>query len=90
MKPQHIPSQLEQDLERFLTTLLSNSEGKMNNIQQALFHTAATVYEIASGQSHTQRVIIPKAIKFYKEKSLMYKGIKRYNSWKESSFFGKF
>lgn len=90
MKPQHIPSQLEQDLERFLTTLLSNSEGKMNTIQQALLHTAATVYEIASGQSHTQRVLIPKVIRFYKEKSLVYKGIKRYNSWKESSFFGEF
>lgn len=90
MKPQHIPSQLEKDLERFLTTFLSNSEGKMNTIQQALFHTAATVYEIASGQSFTQRVVIPKAIKFYKEKSLVYKGIKRYNNWKESSFFGEF
>lgn len=90
MKTQHIPSQLEQDLERFLTTLLSGQDNKMNNIQQAIFHTAATVYEIASGQSFTQRVVIPRAVKFYKEKSLVYKGIKRYNSWKESSFFGKF
>jgi hypothetical protein len=87
MKPQHAPSQLEQDLERFLTTLLSNSEGKMNSIQQALFHTAATVYEIASGQSHTQRVIIPKAVKFYKEKSLLVKGINKYLQWRDSSFF---
>lgn len=90
MKPHHIPSQLEQDLERFLTTLLSNSEGKMNTIQQALFHTAATVYEIASGQSFTQRVVIPKAVKFYKEKSLVHEGIKRYNSWKASSFLSSF
>lgn len=87
MKPQHIPSQLEQDLERFLTTLLSNSDGKMNTIQQALFHTAATVYEIASGQSFTQRVVIPKAINFYKEKSLVYKGINRFIQWRDSSFF---
>ncbi len=87
MKPQHIPSQLEQDLERFLTTLLSNAEGKMNTIQQALFHTAATVYEIASGQSYTQRVVIPKAIKFYKEKSFLYKGINSYIQWRDSSFF---
>lgn len=86
MKPQHIPTQLEQDLERFLITLLSSSEGKMNTIQQALFHTAATVYEIASGQSHTQRVIIPKVIKFYKEKSLLVKGINRYLQWRDSSF----
>lgn len=86
MKPQHIPSQLEQDLERFLTTLLSNSEGKMNSIQQALFHTAATVYEIASGQSHTHRVLIPKAIRFYKEKSLLVKGINRYLQWRDSAF----
>lgn len=90
MKPQHIPSQLEQDLERFLATLLSNSEGKMNTIQQTLFHTAATVYEIASGQSHTQRVIIPKAIRFYKEKSLLYKGVKRYTKWRDDSFLGSF
>lgn len=90
MKPQHNPSQLEQDLERFLTTLLSSSEGKMNTIQQAVFHTAATIYEIASGQSFTQRVVIPKAIKFYKEKSLVYRGIQRYNNWKESSFLGSF
>ncbi|WP_391558962.1 hypothetical protein [Robertmurraya sp.] len=86
MKPQHIPSKLEQDLERLLTTLLSNSEGKMNTIQQALFHTAATVYEIASGQSFTQRVLIPKAIKFYKEKSLLVKGINRYLQWRDSAF----
>lgn len=62
----------------------------MNTIQQALFHTAATVYEIASGQSHTQRVLLPKVISLYKEKSLVYKGIQRYNNWKESSFFGEF
>lgn len=59
----------------------------MNSIQQALFHTAATVYEIASGQSHTQRVIIPKAVKFYKEKSLLVKGINKYLQWRDSSFF---
>lgn len=86
MKPQYIPSQLEQDLERFLITLLSNSEGKMNTVKQTLFHTAATVYEIASGQSHTQRVIIPKAVKFYKEKSLIVKGINRYFQWRDSAF----
>lgn len=90
MKPQHIPSQLEQDLERFLTTLLSNSEGKMNTIQQALFHTAATVYEIASGHSHTQRVLLPKVISLYKEKSLIYKGVKRYTKWRDDSFLGSF
>jgi hypothetical protein len=87
MKPQHIPSQLEQDLERFLTTLLSNSEGKMNTIQQALFHTATTVYEIASGQSFTQRVILPSVVKLYKEKSFLYRGINRYLQWRDSSFF---
>lgn len=86
MKPQHIPSQLERDLERFLTTLLSNSEGKMNNIQQALFHTAATVYEIASGQSHTQRVLLPKVISLYKEKSLACRGINRFIQWRDSAF----
>lgn len=59
----------------------------MNTIQQALFHTAATVYEIASGQSFTQKVIIPKAIRFYKEKSLLVKGINRYIQWRDSSFF---
>lgn len=86
MKPQHIPSQLEQDLERLLTTLLSNSEGKMNTIQQALLHTAATVYEIASGQSFTQRVLLPKVISLYKEKSLLVKGINRYIQWRDSAF----
>lgn len=58
----------------------------MNTIQQALFHTAATIYEIASGQSFTQRVLIPKAIRFYKEKSLLVKGINRYLQWKDSAF----
>lgn len=79
--------QFEQRLENFLMSILGGD--KMNHIQLALLHTAGSVYEVASGQSFTQRVLIPKAVKFYKEKSYLYKGIDRYVQWREHSFLGK-
>ena len=79
--------QFEQRLEEFLVSILGGD--KMNSLQLALLHTAGSIYEIASGQSFTQRVLIPKAIKLYKEKSYLYKGINRYIQWREHSFLGK-
>lgn len=60
----------------------------MNHIQLALLHTAGSVYEVASGQSHTQRVLIPRVVELYKEKSLFVKGINRFIQWREHSFLG--
>ena len=79
--------QFEDHLEQFLVNILGGD--KMNHIQLALLHTAGSIYEIASGQSFTQRVLIPKAIKLYKEKSYLYKGIDRYVQWREHSFLGR-
>jgi hypothetical protein len=78
--------QFERHLEHFLVNILGGD--KMNNLQLALLHTAGSIYEIASGQSFTQRVLIPKAIKLYKEKSYLYKGINRYVQWREHAFLG--
>ena len=80
--------QFEKSLENVLVNILGGD--KMNSPQLALLHTAGSSYEIASGQSFTQRVLIPKAIKLYKEKSYLYKGINRYVQWRESSFFRGF
>lgn len=78
----------EQQLEQFLKSILGGDSP--NFAQLYLLHAAGSVYEIAIGQSHTQRVIIPKVVKLYKEKSLVYKGIRRYKNWKESSFLNRF
>ena len=71
-------NQLEAQLEQFLKSILGGDSP--NFAQLYLLHAAGSVYEVAIGQSFTQRVIIPKAIKLYKEKSLVYKGIQRYKS----------
>lgn len=75
----------EQQLEQFLKSILGGDSP--NFAQLYLLHAAGSVYEIVSGQSHTQRVIIPKVIELYKEKSLVLKGINRYRQWRDSSFF---
>lgn len=85
MNKQYELYQFEQRLEEFLVSILGGD--KMNHIQLALLHTAGSVYEIVSGQSHTQRVILPAVVKLYKEKSLVYKGINRFLQLRDSSFF---
>lgn len=77
--------QLEAQLEQFLKSILGGDSP--NFAQMYLLHAAGSVYEVSIGQSYSQRVIIPKVIELYKEKSLAMKGINRFRQWRDSSFF---
>lgn len=77
--------QLEAQLEKLLKSILGGDSP--NFAQLYLLHTAGSVYEVAIGQSYSQRILIPKVIKLYKEKSLVMKGINRFRQWRDSSFF---
>jgi hypothetical protein len=77
--------QFEAQLEQFLKSILGGDSP--NLAQLYLLHAAGSVYEVAIGQSFTQRVVIHKVIKLYKEKSLVMKGINRFRQWRDSSFF---
>lgn len=81
-------SKLEAQLEQFLKSILGGDSP--NFAQLYLLHAAGSVYEVAIGQSYSQRILVPKVINLYKEKSLVYKGIQRYKNWKEDSFLNRF